>query len=115
MRNDRFAEALLSLVAPADHAASAVGDLMEEAHARGRFWFWQSVARLAASWLVRDLVAAPLAMIGAAMFSWFLYMGLFLVLSLGGYLVVTVIWGAAYVLAHHTALELLADVLGIRF
>jgi len=115
MRRDRFAEALLSLVAPADHAASTVGDLMEEADARGRLWFWQSVARLALSLLARDLLAAPLAMAGASAFSWFLYMGLCVVLSLGGYVVVTLVWGGAYILAHHTGFELLADLLRLRF
>jgi hypothetical protein len=115
MRNDRFAEGLLSLVAPTDHAASVVGDLMEEAEGRGSLWFWQCVVRLAAALLVRDLVAAPLSLVAASMFSWFLYMGLFLVLGFGGYVVVTLLWGGAYVLAHHTAFELLADVLRIRF
>jgi hypothetical protein len=115
MRRDRFAEGLLSLVAPADHAASTVGDLMEEADARGSLWFWQSVVRVAFSLLVRDLLAVPLTMVAASAFSWFLYMGLCLALSLGGYVVVTLLWGGAYVLAHHTGLELLADVLRLRF
>jgi hypothetical protein len=115
MRRDRFAEGLLSLVAPADHAASTVGDLMEEADARGSLWFWQSVVRVAFSRLVRDLLAAPLTMVAASAFSWFLYMGLCLALGLGGYVVVTLLWGGAYVLAHHTAFELLADVLRLRF
>ena len=115
MRRDRVAEALLSLVAPADHAASTVGDLMEEADARGRLWFWQSVVRVALSLLARDLLAAPLAMVAASAFTWFLYMGLCLVLGLGGYVVVTLIWGGAYILAHHTGLELLVDLLRLRF
>jgi hypothetical protein len=115
MRRDRFAEALLSLVAPADHAASTVGDLIEEADARGRLWFWQSVVRVALSLLARDLLAAPLAMVAASAFTWFLYMGLCLVLGLGGYVVVTLIWGGAYILAHHSGLELLVDLLRLRF
>ena len=115
MRRDRVAEALLSLVAPADHAASTVGDLMEETDARGRLWFWQSVVRVALSLLARDLLAAPLAMVAASAFTWFLYMGLCLVFGLGGYVVVTLIWGGAYILAHHTGLELLVDLLRLRF
>jgi hypothetical protein len=115
MRRDQFAEALLSLVVPADRAASTVGDLMEEAGARGSLWFWQSVARLALSLLARDLRAAALAMAAASALSWFLYMGLCLVLGLGAYVVVTLIWGAAYILAHHTGLELLVDLLRLRF
>jgi len=115
MRSDRFAEGLLSLVAPADHAASTVGDLLEEADARGSLWFWQSVVRVAFSLLVRDLLAVPLTMVAASAFSWFLYMGLCPALGLGGYVVVTLLWGGAYVLAHHTGFELLADVLRLRF
>ena len=115
MPRDRVAEALLSLVAPADHAASTVGDLMEEADARGRLWFWQFVVRIALSLLARDLLAAPLAMVAASAFTWFLYMGLCLVLGLGGYVVVILIWGGAYILAHHTGLELLVDLLRLRF
>jgi hypothetical protein len=115
MRRDRFAEGLLSLVAPADQAASIVGDLMEEADVRGSVWFWQCVARLTCSLFVRDLVAAPLAMIATSALTWFLYMGLSLVLGLGGYVVVTLLWGGAYILAHHTGFELLADLLRLRF
>ena len=115
MHRGRLAEELLSLVAPADRAASTIGDLLEEVDARGRLWFWQSVARLVLALLARDLLAAPLAMAAASAFSWFLYMGLCLVLGLGGYVIVTLIWGGAYVLAHHTGLELLADVLRLRF
>ena len=62
MRRDRFAEHLLSLVAPPERAASAVGDLMEEAGERGLVWFWSSLTRLWLSMLGRDLVRTPLAM-----------------------------------------------------
>jgi hypothetical protein len=115
MRKDRVAEALLSLVAPPDRAASTVGDLLEEADARGRLWFWLCMARVTAALLGRDLVAAQLAMIAASAFSWFLYMGLCLIVGLGGYVVVTLLWGGAYALANHTGVELLTDVLRVRF
>ncbi|HEY7190271.1 MAG TPA: hypothetical protein VH436_27150 [Vicinamibacterales bacterium] len=115
MRRDRFAEGLLSLVAPADHAASVVGDLMEEADARGSLWFWQCVVRLAFSLLARDLLAAPLTLAAASVLSWFVYMAVCLVLGFGAYVIVTLIWGAAYVLSHHTGVELLTDILRLRF
>ena len=115
MRRDRLAECILSLVSPADRAASAVGDLMEDAGERGRFGFWRSVARLWLSLLGRDLMAAPIAMVLFSAAGWFLYMGLSVVLAFAGYIVVTFIWGAAYVLTHHTGFELIADVMRLRF
>ena len=115
MRRDRVAEYLVSLVAPPERAASAVGDLMEEAGERGRVWFWSSVTRLWLSMLGRDLVRTPFAMAASSAIAWFLYMGLSVVLALAGYIAVTLIWGAAYVLTHHTGVELLASVLRLRF
>ena len=115
MRRDSVAERLLSLVAPSDRAASAVGDLMEEEGARGGFWFWRSVLRLALSLLIRDLAFAPIAMTVSCAMAWFLYMLVSLVLGFLGYVAVTVVWGIAYVFATHTGLELLTDVLRIRF
>ena len=115
MRRDHLAERLLSLVGSPERAASAVGDLMEEAGARRRGWFWRSVARLWLSMLGRDLVRSPFAMAACSAFAWFLYMGLSLVLAFAGYIVVTLVWGGAYVLANHTGFELLANILRIRF
>lgn len=115
MRSDRLAEGILSLVAPDDRAASAVGDLVEEAPARGRVWFWWSVARLALSLLGRDLVSVPFTMAISSALAWFLYMGVSVVIAFAGYVLVTLAWGVAYVLTHHTGLELLVDVLRVRF
>ena len=115
MRRERFAEGLLSLVAPANRASATIGDLMEEADARGRSWFWLCVVRLTFSLLARDLRAAPLTMVAVAALSWFVYMAVSLVFALGAYVVVTLIWGATYVLAHHTGFELLADIARMRF
>ncbi len=115
MHRDRVAEYLVSLVAPPERAASVVGDLMEEAGERGRVWFWSSVTRLWLSMLGRDLVRTPFAMAASSAIAWFLYMGLSVVLALAGYIAVTLIWGAAYVLTHHTGVELLASVLRLRF
>jgi hypothetical protein len=65
--------------------------------------------------LGRDLLSAPLAMAVSSAIAWFLYMGLSLVLAFAGYIVVTLSWGVAYVLTQHTGLELLANVLRVRF
>jgi len=115
MRRERFVEGLLSLVAPADHAASVVGDLMEEADARGNLWFWQCVVRLAFSLLGRDLLAAPFTMAAASVLTWFVYMAVCLVLGFGAYVIATLVWGVAYVLTHHTGFELLTDILRLHF
>src|ERR1019366_521350 len=66
MRNATAAEWILSLATTPDRAASTVGDLLEEASARGVFWFWSSVLRTASSHLWRDLRAAPLRILGLA-------------------------------------------------
>ena len=114
MRRYRLAETLLSLAGPEDRAASAIGDLVEAAGRRGRFWFWQSVLRLWLSMFGRSLVSAPITTAVSSAVAWFLYMILSLLLAFAGYVVVTLAWGIAYVLTHHTGLELLSDVLRIR-
>ena len=114
MRSDRLAEILLSLVSSSDRAASAVGDLMEESDAHGRVWFWRSLTRIWLSQLGRDLLTAPFTMAVSSAIAWFLYMGLSLVLAFSAYVAVTLVWGVAYVLTHHTGLELVADLLRLR-
>ena len=115
MRRDLLAERLLSLVGPPERVASAVGDLMEEDGERGRVWFWRSVARLWLSLLLRDLGVAPFKMAAAAALSWFVYMALSVLMVFAGYFMGAIVWGAGYMLSNHTGLELLADVLRIRF
>jgi hypothetical protein len=115
MRSDRLAEAVLSMVAPAERAASAVGDLAEDADVRGAFWFWRSVARLALALLARDLVSSALAIGASAALGWFLYMGISMVFASIGYVVLTLAWGLTHVLTHHTGFELLADMMRVRF
>ncbi|HZM62782.1 MAG TPA: hypothetical protein VFB85_23415, partial [Vicinamibacterales bacterium] len=109
------AEAVLSMVAPAERAASAVGDLAEDADVRGAFWFWRSVARLALALLARDLVSSALAIGASAALGWFLYMGISMVFASIGYVVLTLAWGLTHVLTHHTGFELLADMMRVRF
>ena len=111
MRNDRLAEGLLSLVAPADRAASAVGDLMEDRRAHDRLWFWRSIARVACAMLVRDVGRSPLVVVGAAALSWFLYMMLSVAFALVLYVGVTLAWGLGYFFSHHTGAELLVNAL----
>jgi len=66
MRNPNAAEWILSLTIAPDRAASTAGDLLEEAPARGIFWFWSSVLRTASSYVWHDLRASPLRMLGLA-------------------------------------------------
>jgi hypothetical protein len=87
---------------------------MEERE-HGRVWFWRSVTRLWLAMLGRDLLSAPIAMAISCIVAWFLYMLLSVVLALAGYVVVTLVWGIAYVLANHTGVELLTDALRVRF
>ena len=54
-------------------------------------------------------------MVASSVVAWFLYMGLSVVLAFVGYVLVTLAWGSAYVITHHTGLELLADALRMRF
>jgi hypothetical protein len=88
---------------------------MEELDARGRFWFWRTLTRLWLSLLGRDLFFAPLRMAVSSALAWFVYMVLSLILGFAGYFAVALIWGAGYVLSNHTGLELLADLVRIRF
>jgi hypothetical protein len=115
MRRDRVAEGLLSLVGPADRAASAVGDLMEQAPARGGLWFWRAFTRLWLAMLGRDLMAAPFTMAISCAAAWFVYMLGSVAFGLALYVLVTLAWGIAYLFANHTGVELLTEVLKIRF
>ena len=115
MRSARLAEAILSLVIAPDRSAAAVGDLVEGAGGRGRIWFWTSIAHIALSSAGRDLLTAPFAMAVSAALAWFPYMALCLALAFVGYVVATLAWGLAYFFTHHTGLELLANVLRLRF
>jgi hypothetical protein len=62
MLNATVAEWILSLVTLRDRAASIVGDLLEEIHARGILFMWLGVLRTAFSFVWRDLAASPLTM-----------------------------------------------------
>jgi hypothetical protein len=60
MDDAHLAESMLELVAPADHAAAVIGDLIEEAPRRGRRWFWLSVVRTALAFVWRDIATRPI-------------------------------------------------------
>ena len=114
MRKADVAETLLSLVGSTERARAVVGDLMEERN-RGRAWFWRAVMRVWLAMLGRDLWSAPFAMAAYGAVSWFGYMLASVVLAFGLYVVVTLGWGMAYVLANHTGAELLTDAMKVRF
>src|SRR5215472_3956218 len=64
MRRARFAERVLSQVAPPVRAASIVGDLLETCPGGVRFWI--PVARIGVSLLWKDVAAHPFRMAGLA-------------------------------------------------
>jgi hypothetical protein len=115
MHSDRVAESILALVAGPGLAASTVGDLLEEAQSRGRLWFWIYVAGTTLSFLWRGLTAAPLRMTGYALIAWFMFMLVAVIWSFFGFVAMTLIWGMGYFLSHHTGLELLANLIRVRF
>jgi hypothetical protein len=59
MRKASVAEWVLSLVTEPARAASAVGDLIEEAPSHGPGWFWATVSWTTLSLLARDLKSQP--------------------------------------------------------
>jgi hypothetical protein len=111
----RLAEAILSLVVRPERAASAVGDLMETFGESASWSFWMAVARLSVSSLLEQTVSSPFAMVASAVFGWFLYMAISLVLTFGGVVMGTLAWGILYFGAHHTGLELVVNALKLRF
>ena len=114
MRKADVAETLLSLVGSAERARSFVGDLIEERD-RGRVWFWRSVTRLWLAMLGRDLMTAPFTMAISCAAAWFVYMLASVGFGVVLYILVTLVWGFAYVLANHTGVELLTEALKVRF
>jgi hypothetical protein len=114
MREGRIAEWILSLVSAPDRAASTVGDLLEDAVTRGWFWFWMCIARTTVSFLGQGLTAAPLPMAAGAVFLWFVYVLLSVILTSCGNVLASLLWGIAYFLTHHTTQEILADLVRIR-
>jgi hypothetical protein len=115
MRSARIAEWILSLVADRERAASAVGDFLEEAPARGKRWFWLSVGRTAFSRFGRSLIDAPIRGAAFAIFAWLVYMALAVVLGFLGWIAATLLWGMGYFLSHHTGMEIVTNLLRLRF
>uniref|UniRef100_Q01W24 Uncharacterized protein n=1 Tax=Solibacter usitatus (strain Ellin6076) TaxID=234267 RepID=Q01W24_SOLUE len=72
MRKASSAEWLLALVMPAEHAATATGDLLELSSTQGSRKFWVSVGRVFAASLVRGLIERPASVFGAALGGFFL-------------------------------------------
>jgi hypothetical protein len=109
----RLAEAVLSVVAPVDRAAAAVGDLLELMPGRGRLWFWKSVlgTALATSW--RHFRAEPLQLILNAAVACIGYMLVVFLLMLAIYPALAVLWLSGDVLANHAGFERLAVPLGL--
>jgi len=115
MRDDLQAELVLSLVTTPERASATIGDLLEEKPRRGTTWFRLSAVRAAAGCVWRDLTAAPLKMAGAAAMGWLGYMLIALLLLMVGHLLAHAAWAILYVLTNHTGVELLSDVVRLRF
>lgn len=109
MRRELLAEWILSLVTDREHAASTIGDLIEEAPANKPVWFWNSLMQTAISLLWNGITAAPFQMILGAAIVWLVYVFVSFALSFGATVAVSLVWGIAYFAEHHTALELLAE------
>ena len=55
---------LLTLFTSPEQAQSIEGDLMEEARARGRIWFWSNLVRTALAFWWKGFSESPLALLG---------------------------------------------------
>lgn len=114
MPKERFAEWFLSLVAPPAHAASIVGDLMENAGAHGKLWFWDCVARTAFSLLWHHFTKFPCQIICGAILGYYVYIALSLLLFIIGLFVAGFTWSIAYMLDNYTGLKLVTEWAGVR-
>ena len=114
MRDDRIAESILVLVATPERASAAIGDLMEELPSHGRAWFWRATLRTAAYCVWRDLTSIPVRMAWAAVYGWFWYMLLTLVLLLVGYMLVNAAWVVPFVLTRRVGFEALINIFRLR-
>ena len=112
MPDDRLAENLLSLVAPPDRAAAAIGDLLESVPCRGETWFWLSVVRTEGAFIGKQIRQEASRFVIHAVIAWFAYMLVALLLLVAGILVANIAWMSAYVLMNHTGVELVTGWLG---
>jgi hypothetical protein len=101
MRSARGAEWILSQVLPPDRAASTIGDWLEDAAERGPVWFWSSVFRTVLARVWSDIAESPDFMVGLALRGWlysfWLMVGSYFCLFLGGLILVPVLLFAVYV------------------
>ena len=114
MRSDRLAHRILALVVPGDRAAAIAGDLIESADTRGPRWYWLSLIRVVVAVLCQDAMRTPIHMAAFAAGTWLLYMVVTFVTMAIGVFASVILWGAAYVFANHTGVELLTTWLGVR-
>jgi hypothetical protein len=71
------AEALLAVFTTYEHAASIVGDLLEESSARRRGWFTMHVLRVSAALALGSVVASPLRSLTLAIGGYFIWLLLY--------------------------------------
>jgi hypothetical protein len=113
MRSDRLAEAILSIVAPPDRAAAAVGDLLELVPDRGRLWFWASVLRTAGAIVWGHFRAQPLRLTFYAALASFGYALLALLLLVAIHMILLMLSLSGEVLAVRTGVTRLGELLAL--
>ena len=76
-----FAQRLLCLFTPTDHAESIVGDLLEESRTRGRAWFLMHTVGTALALCLKNVGAAPLRSLWVAAAAQALWLGIYAALA----------------------------------
>src|SRR5688572_25918398 len=114
VRSARLAHRILAMVVPGDRAAAIAGDLVESADTRGRRWYWLSLIRVVFAVLCQDAMRIPFHIAAFATVTWLVYMVVTALTMVVAMFVSVILWGAAYVFANHTGVELLTNWLGVR-
>lgn len=113
MRNERLAEAVLSIVTPREYAAATVGDLLELMPARGRRWFWASVLGTMLSTVWRQYRETPWRLTLYAAVAAVGYVLTLMLLLAAIFPLAEMLWMGGDVLAHHPRVLPLAHALGL--
>ena len=102
------------MVVPGDRAGAIAGDLIEFADTRGPRWYWLSLIRVVLAVLFQDAMRTPIHLAAFAAATWLVYMIVTALTMVVAMFVSVILWGAAYVFANHTGVELLTNWLGLR-
>jgi hypothetical protein len=114
VRSGRLAHRILAMVVPSERAAAIAGDLIESADTRGPRWYWLSLIRVVVAVLCQDAMRTPVYIAAFAAATWLVYMIVTALTMFVAMFLSVILWGAAYVFANHTGVELLINWLGVR-